>query len=136
MNLSSNCWPHQGDVQRLEKIMQYGATQEFTLETASGVFHQAGIQIMGADTWCPLLAEKAKLTVENTAVFYTRLAGPDGGPTEQLRELLERSLALICSDGADPVIRVHLHRGEYQALDAAGFQAVVGSGVAVVELND
>ncbi|MEX7018920.1 hypothetical protein AB2C84_33280, partial [Pseudomonas aeruginosa] len=65
-----------------------------------------------------------------------RLAGPDGGPTEQLRELLERSLALICSDGADPVIRVHLHRGEYQALDAAGFQAVVGSGVAVVELND
>ncbi|EKB4876849.1 hypothetical protein ACTBD1_004232 [Pseudomonas aeruginosa] len=121
---------------RLEKTMQYGATHEFTLETASGVFHQAGIQIMGPDTWCPLLAEKAKPTVENTAVFYTRLAGPEGGPTEQLRELLEHSLALISSGGADPVIRVHLHRGEYQALDAAAFQAVVGTGVAVVELND
>lgn len=46
--------------------MQYGATHEFTLETASGVFHQAGIQIMGPDTWCPLLAEKAKPTVEST----------------------------------------------------------------------
>ena len=116
--------------------MQYGATHEFTLETASGAFHQAGIQFMEPGTWCPLLAEKAKPTVENAAVFYPRLAGPDGGPAEQLRELLERSSALIASKGADPVIRVHLHRGDYQALDVAGFQAVVGPGVAVVELND
>lgn len=116
--------------------MQYGATHELTLETASGVFHQAGIQIMGPGTWCPLLAEQAKPTVENAAVFYTRLASPDGGPAEQLRELLDRSSALISSGGADPVVRIHLHRGDYQALDAEGFKAVVGPGVAVVELND
>lgn len=116
--------------------MQYGATQEFTLETESGAFYQAGIQIIEPGTWCPLLAKEAKSGVENKSVWYTRLAGPDGGPAEQLSELLERSVTLISSSGADPVIRVHLHRGGYQALDVAGFQAVVGPNVVVVELDD
>lgn len=89
--------------------MQYGQTQELTLVTREGVFHQAGISHMGPATWCPQLAEKAKPSAEYAPVFYTRLVSPPGGAEECLNELIEQANLRITSKGNDPIVGLVIH---------------------------
>jgi hypothetical protein len=92
--------------------MLYGRTQEFTLVTKSGVFHQAGICEMGPGIWCPQLAEKAKPAEDYDSVFYTRLASPEGGKNECFHELLAQADRRITTSGADPVVRIVMHTSD------------------------
>lgn len=96
----------------MEIHMQYGRTQEFTLVTRNGAFHQAGISEMGPGTWCPQLAETAKAAEDYESVHYTRLVSPPGGKNECFHELLVQADRLITNNGADPVVRIVLHTSE------------------------
>lgn len=115
--------------------MEYGAMQELTLMTKSGVFHQAGITFVQPGVWTPHLAEEPKGVVENAPCMYTTLAGPAGGPMEQFVELVERAKGLVTQDGADPIVCWYIHSG-YELLTAEQIQSVVGPLVEVKKLND
>lgn len=115
--------------------MQYGAMQELTLMTKSGVFHQAGIKFQQPGVWTPHLAEKSKTLVDNASCMYTTLAGPAGGPIEQFRELVERANGLVTKNGTDPVVGWYIHSGT-ELLTTEEIQSVVGPDITVTKLND
>lgn len=119
----------------LEKKMQIGYIQELTLKTQSGVYHQAGIEYLEPGSHTPQLAVKAKAAVENSAVMYTRLAAPVGGPVAQFAELLERANGLVTKAGQDPIVEWFMHSGE-ELITQAEIQRAVGPSVKVTKLDD
>lgn len=115
--------------------MQYGAMQELTLMTKSGVFHQAGITFVQPGVWTPHLAEKPKASVDNAPCMYTTFASPAGGPIEQFGELVDRANGLVTKDGTDPVVGWYIHSGN-ELLTTEQIQSVVGPHIPVTKLND
>lgn len=115
--------------------MQYGAMQELTLMTKSGVFHQAGITFVQPGVWTPNLAVEPKASVDYASCVYTTLAGPAGGAIEQFGELVERANGLVTKDGADPVVAWYIHSGT-ELLTAEQIKSVVGPDTSVTKLND
>lgn len=115
--------------------MQYGAMQELTLVTRSGVFHQAGITFVQPGVWTPHLAVEPKAAVDYAPCMYTTLASPEGGPIEQFVELVERANGLVTKDGTDQIVRWYIHSGN-ELLTAEQIQSVVGAHIEVKKLND
>lgn len=116
--------------------MQFPSTQEFTLVTRSGVYHQAGITCHEPGVWSPLLAEKPKESQEYASCMYTTLAGRgDGAALEQFEELLERANSLVTKKGQDPITAWFVHSGPV-LLSLDQIQKAVGSAVDVTQLDD
>lgn len=114
----------------------YGDVQEFTFQTKSGRWFQAGIQLVGPGIHTPLLASKPKATKANAQVAYDMLPIRGGAGLEgQFRELLERANARFSAERADRVEVVYLLDGP-ELLSQAAIAKIVDGGVRVDVLHD